>query len=207
MKMTSRILAAAAVVAAFAATTVVAQAQNVRVRGTIEKVDGNLLMVKSRDGADLKLKLKDNASVRGVIKGSLADIKAGTMVGITSMPQADGSLKAVEIHIFPAGLNVNQNHFPWDLMPNSMMTNGRVETSVASVDGQTLTVEYKAKDKPAEQKKITVTPQTIIAAYAAATKADLKAGQKIFVANAPKLPDGTIEVASISYGKEIAPPM
>lgn len=207
MKMTSRVLAAAAVVAAFAATTVVAQAQNVRVRGTIEKVDGDLLMVKSRDGADLKLKLKDNASVRGVIKASLADVKAGALVGITSMPQADGSLKAVEIHIFPAGLNVNQNHFPWDLMPNSMMTNGRVETSVAGVDGQTLTVEYKAKDKPAEQKKITVTPQTIIAAYAPATKADLKVGQKIFVANAPKLPDGTLEVASISYGKEIAPPM
>src|SRR5262245_12851136 len=206
MKATS-ILAAAAVVAVLAATTVVAQQQTVRVRGTIEKVDGNLLTVKSRDGADLNLKLKDDANVRGIVKATLADVKAGVMVGITSMPQADGSLKAVEIHIFPAGLNVNQNHGPWDLMPNSQMTNGRVETSVADVDGQVLTVEYKARDKPPEQKKIVVTPQTIIVAYEPATKEELKVGQKIFVANAPKLPDGTLEVATISYGKNIAPPM
>jgi hypothetical protein len=206
MKLTSRILTAAAVMAAFAATMVVARAENVRVRGTIEKVDGDMLMVKSRDGSELKLKLKDKASVRGVIKASLADIKAGTGVGITSMPQADGSLKAVEIHIFPAGLNYRSFHGNWDLMPGSTMTNGPVETSVAGVDGQVLTVKYKSGDKM-EEKKITVTSKTVIVAYASATKADLKPGQKIFVANAPKLPDGTIEVASISYGKEIAPPM
>jgi Domain of unknown function (DUF5666) len=201
------ILAAAAVAAAFAVTTVAAQAQNVRVRGTIEAIDGNLLTVKSREGTDVKLKLKDDAAVRGIVKATLADVKAGVMVGITSMPQADGSLKAVEIHIFPAGQNVNQNHGPWDLMPNSQMTNGAVQTSVADVDGQVLTVEYKARDKPAEQKKITVTAQTIIVSYEPATKADLKAGQRIFVANAPKLPDGTLEVATISYGKNVAPPM
>jgi len=206
MKATS-ILAAAAVVAVLAATTVVAQQQTVRVRGTIEKVDGNLLTVKSRDGTDLNLKLKDDANVRGIVKATLDDVKAGVMVGITSMPQADGSLKAVEIHIFPANLNVNQSHGPWDLEPNSQMTNGRVETSVADVNGQVLTVEYKARDKPPEQKKITVTPQTIIVAYEPATKDELKVGQKIFVANAPKLPDGTLEVATISYGKNIAPPM
>lgn len=206
MKVTSRILTAAAVVAAFAVTTVVAQAQNVRVRGTIEKIDGDVLTVKSRDGSELKLKLKDNATVRGVIKASLADIKAGTGVGITSMPQADGSLKAVEVHIFPAGLNFNSFHGNWDLMPGSTMTNGPVQTSVAGVDGQVLTVQYKAGDKT-EEKKITVTPQTIIVGYAPATKAELKVGQRIFVANAPKLADGTIEVANISYGKEVPPPM
>jgi hypothetical protein len=204
--MATRILTAAAVAAAFAATTVVAQTQNVRVRGTIEKVDGNVLTVKSREGADLTLKLKPDATVRGVIKASLADIKSGTGVGITSMPQADGSLKAVEIHIFPAGLNFNSFHGNWDLMPNSTMTNGPVQTSVAGVDGQVLTVQYKAGDKT-EEKKITVTPQTIIVTYAPATKADLKVGQKIFVANAPKQADGSIEVANISYGKDIAPPM
>jgi hypothetical protein len=192
---------------AFAGTTVAAQAQNVRVRGTIEKIDGDVLTVKSREGTDLKLKLKDNATIRGVIKASLADIKSGTGVGITSMPQADGSLKAVEIHIFPAGLNFNQFHGPWDLMPNSLMTNGAVQTSVAGVEGQTLTVEYKARDKPAEQKKVMVTPQTVIVGYAPGNKSELKVGQKIFVANAPKLPDGTIDVANISYGKDIAPPM
>jgi hypothetical protein len=206
MKRVTQVLAAVAVATAFAAATVWAQAPT-RVRGTIEKVDGDLLTVKSREGADLKLKLKPNASVRGVVKASLADIKAGVMVGITSMPQADGTLKAVEIHIFPAGLNINQSHGPWDLMPNSTMTNGAVQASVAGVDGQVLTVTYKRGDNPPEEKKILVTPQTIIVKYDAATKADLKAGQRIFVANATKLADGTLEVASISYGKDIAPPM
>ncbi len=207
MKHPFRVLAFTTIAATFAAVSAFAQAQNVRVRGSIEKIDGDLLMVKSRDGADLKLKLKPDAAVRGVVKASLADIKAGVMVGITSMPQADGSLKAVEIHIFPAGQNVNQNHGPWDLLPNSTMTNGAVQASVAGVDGQTLTVTYKRGDNPPEEKKILVTAQTIIAGYSPATKADLKAGQRIFVANAPKLPDGTLEVASISYGKDIAPPM
>jgi hypothetical protein len=206
MKKTSWVLAVTAIVAAFAASAW-AQAQNVRVRGTIEKIDGDLLTVKSRDGSNVNLKLKPDAAVRGIVKATLDDVKAGVMVGITSMPQADGGLKAVEIHIFPAGQNVNQFHGDWDLMPNSLMTNGAVQTSVAGVDGHTLTVEYKTRDKPAEQKKITVTPQTIIVAYAPATKADLKVGQRIFVANAPKLPDGALDVASISYGKDVAPPM
>lgn len=185
-----------------------AQENNVRVRGTIEKVDGNLIMVKARDGNELTLQLKDDASVRAVVPAKLSDIKAGMMVGITSMPQADGSLKAVEIHLFPAGQNVNQAHFAWDLMPNSTMTNGKVETSVAAVDGQTLTVSYKSGDKPAEEKKITVTPQTVIVAFEPASKADLKPGEKVFVANAQKLPDGKLSVASISYGKNgMTPPM
>jgi hypothetical protein len=199
-------LAAAVLGAAFLASSAAAQSQNVRVRGTIEKIDGDLLTVKARDGSDLKLKLKGDAAVRGIVKASLANIKAGIGVGITSMPQADGSLKAVEVHIFPAGQNINSFHGNWDLMPGSTMTNGPVQTSVASVDGQVLTVQYKAGDK-LDEKRIAVTPQTIIVGYAAATKADLKVGQRIFVANAPKLADGTIEVASISYGKDVPPPM
>jgi hypothetical protein len=206
MSKITQVLAVAAIATAFAAATVWAQAP-VRVRGTIEKVDGDLLAVKSREGADLNLKLKPDASVRGVVKASLADVKAGVMVGITSLPQADGSLKAVEIHIFPAGQNVNQSHGPYDSMPNSQMTNGAVTTSVAGVDGQVLTVTVKRGDNPPEEKKILVTPQTIIVKYDPATKAELKAGQRIFVANATKLADGTLEVASISYGKDIAPPM
>ena len=204
MKTIFRTIALAAFAAAFAVTS--AQAQNVRVRGTIEKVEGDLLMVKTRENTDVKLKLKDNATVRGVVKKSLADVKAGVGVGITSKPRPDGTLQAVEIHIFPAGQNFNSFHGNWDLEPGSFMTNGPVDSSVASVDGQVLTVKYKVGDKM-EEKKILVTAQTIIVGYDPATKADLKAGQKIFVANAPKLPDGTLDVASISYGKDIAPPM
>jgi hypothetical protein len=187
--------------------SVAQQTQNVRVRGTVESVEGDVVTVTSRDGAKLNLKLKDGATVRAVVPAKLTDIKAGTNVGITSSPAADGSLTAVEVHIFPAGQNVNAVHFPWDLMPNTFMTNGPVQTSVAAVDGQVLTVQYKAGDK-VEEKQIKVTPKTIIVGYEPATKADLKPGVKVFVAGAPKLPDGSLEVAAISYGKNgMTPPM
>ena len=207
MKMTSRILTAAAVVAAFAVSSVAAQAQNVRVRGTIEKLDGNTLMVKSRDGAELKLTLKDNAAIRGVVKASLADVKAATNVAITSRPRADGTLEAVELRIFPPG-PFNSFHGDWDLTPGSptFMTNGAMQQSVAAVDGQVLTVEHKMPGDKTDIKKILVTPKTIIATTVASTKADLKPGLKVFVANAPRLPDGSLDVGAIQVEKEIPPP-
>jgi hypothetical protein len=206
MKTKLRVLAVAGVVAAFAATT--AQAQNVRVRGAIESVDGNTVTVKSRDGASLKLVLKDNATVRGVVKASLADVKAATNVAITSRPRADGTLEAVELRIFPAGLPFNSFHGDWDLTPGSptFMTNGAAQTSVAGVDGQVLTVEYKIPPDKTDVKKITVTDKTIIATTVAGSKADLKPGLKVFVAGAPKLPDGSLDVANIQVEKEIPPP-
>src|SRR5712691_5907268 len=205
-KITSSILTAAALVAAVAATSVSAQAQNVRVRGAIEKVDGNTVMVKSRDGASLKLVLKDNAAVRGVVKASLADVKASSNVAITSRPRADGTLEAVELRIAPAGQPFNSFHADWDLMPNSFMTNGSLQTSVSGVDGQMLTVKYKVQGKPDEEKKIVVTSKTIIATTVPGTKEDLKPGLKVFVAGAPKLPDGSLDVAAIQVEKEIPPP-
>lgn len=183
------------------------QSPPVRVRGTVEAVNGDVVSVKSRDGADLELKLKDNATVRAVIPAKLTDIKAGTAVGITSSPQADGSLSAIEVHIFPAGQNINAAHFNWDLMPNTFMTNGPVQTSVAAVDGQVLTVQYKSGEK-VEEKQIKITPKTTIVGYEPSSKADLKPGMKVFVAGAPKLPDGSLDVANISYGKDgLTPPM
>ena len=203
----TRVLAAAAVATAFALTTVSVQAQNVRVRGTIEKVDGNVVTVKSRDGGELKLTLKDNANIRGVVKASLADVKASTNVAITSRPRPDGTLQAVELRIFPPG-PFNSFHGDWDLTPGSptFMTNGAMQQSVAAVDGQVLTVEHKMPGDKTDIKKILVTPQTIIATTVAVTKADLKPGLKVFVAGAPKLPDGSLDVGAIQVEKEIAPP-
>jgi hypothetical protein len=206
MKVTSRVLLGAMVAATFALGSVSAQAQNVRVRGTIEKLDGNVLTVKSRDGAELKLTLKDNVRIAGVVKASATDIKPESNVAITSRPRADGTLEAFELRIAPAGQPFNSFHGEWDLMPNSFMTNGSLQTSVTGVDGQTLTVKYKVTGKPDEEKKLIVTPKTIIATTVPGTKADLKPGLKVFVAGAPKLPDGTLDVAAIQVEKEIAPP-
>jgi len=208
MRITSRVLPVALLAATFAlaSATAQAQAQNVRVRGTIESLDGNTLMVKSREGAELKLALKDNVRVGGVVKASLGDVKPDTNVAITSRPRPDGTLEAVELRIFPAGQPFNSFHGDWDLMPNSFMTNGSLQTSVADVDGQVLTVKYKVQGRPDEEKKIVVTPKTIVATTVAGTKADLKPGLKVFVAGAPKLPDGSLDVAAIQVEKEIPPP-
>jgi hypothetical protein len=192
--------------ATFALNSVSAQAQNVRVRGTIEKLDGNVLTVKSRDGAELKLVLKDNVRIAGVVKASLAAVTPDSNVAITSRPRADGTLEAFELRIAPAGQPFNSFHSEWDLMPNSFMTNGSLQTSISGVDGQVLTVKYKIVGKPDEEKKLIVTPKTIIATTVPGTKEDLKPGLKVFVAGAPKLPDGSLDVAAIQVEKEIPPP-
>jgi hypothetical protein len=206
MRVTSQVFTVAMLAATFALSSVSAQAQNVRVRGTIEKLDGNVLIVKSRDGNELKLTLKDNVRVAGVVKASLADVKPESNVAITSRPRADGTLEAYELRIAPAGQPFNSFHSEWDLMPNTQMTNGSLQTAIAGVDGQVLTVKYKITGKPDEEKKLVVTPKTIIATTVAGTKADLKPGLKIFVAGAPKLPDGSLDVAAIQVEKEIPPP-
>ena len=125
-----------------------AQEPPVRVRGTIERVEGDIYIVKARDGGELKVKLADNATVVALVKASLADIKQGSYVGVAGMPQADGSQKALEVHIFPEAMRgTGDGHRGWDLQPSSTMTNGNVEQTAASSDGQVLTLKYKDGEK------------------------------------------------------------
>ena len=192
-----RTLGASAVALLFAASFAAAQApQTVRVRATLENVSVPMLTAKARDGAEMKIKLADNAPVNEVVKASLADIKADSYIAVTAMPQPDGTQKAVAILIFPEAMRgVGEGHRPWDLEPNSTMTNATVAEQVAGTDGQTVTVKYKDGDKT-----ILVTPATIIVTYKKAAASDLKAGQKIFVAAAKKLDDGTLEAPNVAYG-------
>ncbi len=197
MMTTRRTLGASAVALLFAASFAAAQApQMVRVRATLENVSMPMLTAKARDGAEMKIKLADNAPVNEVVKASLADIKDNSYIAVTAMPQPDGSQKAVAILIFPEAMRgVAEGFRPWDLEPSSTMTNATVAEQVKSTDGQTLTVKYKDGDK-----KILVTPATIIVTYKKAAASDLKAGQKIFVAAAKKLDDGTLEAPNVAYG-------
>src|SRR5882762_1019975 len=177
----------------------------VRVRGTVEAVDGAVLTVKSRDGqTTYKVKMADNVAVRGIIKATLADIKDNSFIGVTGMPQADGTQKAVEIHIFPEPLRgTGEGHRPWDLMPNSTMTNATVAQMVKGVSGDEITLKYKDGEK-----KIVVVPSTAIVTYVPADKSELKPGAKIFIAAANKKEDGTLEAATVSVGRDgITPPM
>jgi hypothetical protein len=194
---------------AFAATAALAQQpQTTRIRATIEKVDGNTLMVKARDGANLTVHMADNYRVAAMIKATLADLKPDTYIGVTSMPQADGSLKAIAIHIFQANQRgVGEGHRAWDLTPGSMMTNAAIETTVAATDGQIITVKYKQGDKT-DEKKVVVTPQTAIVRYVPGDKAELKGGVHIIIGAATKKPDGTFGAAALNYGRDgIVPPM
>jgi hypothetical protein len=195
--MTRRTLGVSAATLLFAASFAAAQApQMVRVRATLENVSVPMLTAKSRDGAEMKIKLADNAPVNEVVKASLADIKADSYIAVTAMPQPDGSQKAVAILIFPEAMRgVGEGHRPWDLEANSTMTNATVAEQVAGTDGQTVTVKYKDGGK-----KILVTPATIIVTYKKSAASDLKAGQKIFVAAAKKLDDGTLEAPNVAYG-------
>jgi hypothetical protein len=181
----------------FGASIATAQApQIVRVRATIESVDGAMLTAKARDGAEMKIKLADNAPVNEVVKASLADIKPNSFVAVTGTPQPDGSQKAVAVVIFPEAMRgVGEGHRPWDYEPNSTMTNATVDNEVTGVAGQTLTVKYKDGEQ-----KIVVAPTTEITTMAKKSAADLKPGQKIFVPGAKKLPDGTLEAPNVAFG-------
>ena len=188
---------------ALVASTAWAQNATVRVRGTIERVQDGVYIVKSRDGAELKLKLAAGGGVVAVVPAKLADIKQGKYIGVTGMPMADGSQKAIGIHIFlDAQRGLAEGHQPWDREPNSTMTNANVEATVASAQGQVLTLKYKDGEK-----KIVVPDGTPIVAYAPGDASDMKPGAKIFVGGAKKLPDGTLETGRVAVSKGAAPPM
>jgi hypothetical protein len=176
----------------------------VRVRGTIASVDGQTLDVKGRDGTPIKVKLADDVKVLAVDKKSLADVKQGVFVGITAMPQPDGTQKAVEIHIFPEALRgTGEGHRAWDLMPNSTMTNANIDSAVTSNDGQELVLKYKDGEK-----KFAVPANVEVVMFAPTTVADLKPGEHIFIAAGKKQPDGTIAAPSVVVGRNgVNPPM
>jgi hypothetical protein len=208
--MTRRTVGASAIGLLFAVSFAAAQAPQggappVRIRGTIEKVDGSNLTLKARDGSTVNIKLADNARITAMVKATLDDIKVGTFIGVTAMPQPDGSQKAIGIHIFmDAQRGVVPARFsPWDREPGSTMTNADVTSTVASVDGQVMMVKY-----PDGEKKIIVPPNTPVVKFVPGNAADLKPGAQMIVIAGQKQPDGTVLAPAINVGRDgAAPPM
>jgi len=196
---TKAVIAGIAFLAALVAAPAFAQApQTVRLRGVIEKVDGQTVLAKSDKGADLKLNLADKMLVVEVVKASLADIKQGDFIGSGAMPQPDGSQKAIEVHIFADSMRGTGEGFrPWDGAPNSTMTNGTVATSVTSVDGPVITVKYKDGEK-----NIVVTPDVPIVRYAIGDMSAVKPGVAFAIVAAVKQPDGSFNINRINVGKD-----
>ncbi len=188
------VLIAAALLAAVGATSVSAQ-QTMRVAGTIEKVDGDKVVVKA-NGAETTLTLTAKAQIVGVAKASLADIKSGDFVGSAAMPQADGSQKALEVHIFAESMRgTGEGHRPFTV-PGSTMTNGTVGDMVTATGANTLTVKYKDGEK-----KIVVGPDVPVVRYVVSDRSELKAGAHIVALNAVKKPDGSIDAPRINVGR------
>jgi len=194
-------------VAMVSATSLYAFAQkapvSTRVRGTIESVDGDTLNVKSRSGEDMKLHMASDMRVAGITKISLSDIKVGSFIGTTTVPGPDGTPKAVEVHVFPESMRgTGEGSRPWDLRPNSSMTNATVAESVVGNDGHTLLVKYKEGEK-----KVLVSPDTPVVTYVPGDKSELKAGAKV-IAFMKKESDGSYDVDRVGVGLDgLTPPM
>jgi len=180
------------------------QPPTVRIRGTIEAIDGSLLTVKSRDGSEMKVRMTDNVAVVGVANIAMSEIKPGSYIGVSGMPEPDGTQKAIAVHIFPeAQRGVAEGFRPWDLRPNSTMTNATVAETVASTDGQNILVKYKDGEK-----KVVVPPGTPIVTFVPGDKSELKPGFFFIVSGATKKDDGTLEANRVNVGRDgITPPM
>jgi hypothetical protein len=202
MNMTRRALGAAIIAVSLAASAAFAQ-QPGRIRGQIEKADGDMMVLKTREGAMLNVKVDEKSRVSALVKATLADIKPDTFIGIAGVARPDGSIEAFSVHIPPAALRgQGEGMRPWDARPGSSMTNAYFESAVASADGNVLTVKNKDGEK-----KVIVANATVIAAAAPADKAELKPGAQIIIFGQEKLPDGTILIKSMYVGRGVTPAM
>jgi len=200
----TRPLIAVAMVALSIGCAIAQQAPTLRIRGTIESVDGNTLGIKTREGSDVKVRMTDNVAVFAVVKTSLSEIKEGSYIGVTGLPEPDGAQKAIAVHIFPENQRGAAEGFrPWDARANSTMTNATVAQTVKGTDGQNITVKYKDGEK-----NVVVPPDTPIVTFVAGDKTELKPGAKLIIFGAAKKDDGALEGNRVNVGRDgITPPM
>jgi hypothetical protein len=202
--MVLKILGFVGVAVASLSLSLPASAQASRIRGEITSVDGLNLTVKTRAGTDVVVHLVNGANVATVVKAAMSDIKPDSFVGAAAMPQPDGTLKALEIHIFPPAMRgTGEGSRDFDLQPGSTMTNATVAYEVAATDGQKLTLKYKDGEKT-----VIVTPGTPVVAMDGGSIADIKAGAGVVVFASGKNADGSVDARALVVGKDgTKPPM
>jgi hypothetical protein len=202
MTMTRRALGMAVVLSLAASTSFAQQPPTVRVAGTLESFDGHVLAIKSPKLGAVKVTLTGDATVFGVSKATIADVKPGAYIGVGAMPQPDGSQRAIQVTVFaPVQRGLGEGFRPWSARPNSTMTNGAVEQTVAGIDGRVVMVKYKGGEQ-----KIVVPPDAVILAYMVGDKSELKPGAHVAIVRALKKPDGSLEASRINVGRgEVVP--
>jgi hypothetical protein len=175
----------------------------VRLRGTIEKLDGNALTVKSREGQDVAVTLADNVQVAYLVKKSMADIKSGDYLASTGIKGTDGKIHAIEVRIFPEAMRgAGEGQFPWDLKPDTVMTNATAGTITKTGDGNVVSVTYKENTS-----EYVIDADTPIFTYEQGDKSLLVPGAAVFIV-APKKDDGSITAARVTVEKDgVKPPM
>jgi hypothetical protein len=194
----------AAIFVAVLALSAAAQNPPARIRGTVEKLDGQTLMVKSRDGQSLSIALAPNFTVRAVVAKTVADIKPGDFVASTSVKGADGKLRAIEVHILPESLRgvVREGQSPWDLVPDSLMTNATAAQITTAPEGQVIKVTYEGGEA-----EVIIPPGIPIVGYVPGDPSLLKSGAAVFI-TAQKKPDGTLTASSVTAEKDgVKPPL
>ncbi len=200
----TRVTLAALLIAAVSAVAV-AQAPSppVRIRGTVEKIDGTKLTIKANNGQSMNVKLADNYTVMGIAKASLADIAGGKFIGTTTLGERNGALVALEVHIFPENMRgTGEGHYDWDLRPDSKMTNANVANVTSMGKDRVLTVQYKGGEK-----KVLVPEKAVIVSFTPTERSALKPGAKVFAVT-QRQPDGSLTAARVNVGlKGQVPPM
>ena len=167
----------------------------VRVRGTVEKIDGQNLTVTARNGETITIKLADNFVVMGIAKASMADIASGKFIGTTTVGEREGALIALEVHVFPESMRgTGEGHYDWDLRPSSKMTNANVANVVSIGKDRILTVQYKGGEK-----KILVPESAVIVSFTPTDRSTLKPGAQVFV-NSQRQPDGSLTAPRVNVG-------
>ena len=185
------------------ATLATAQTSTERIRGDVLRLDANILQVKTRAGEALTVKLADNFTVSAIVRRNLAAVVPGAFVGTATMPNPDGTLRALEVLVFPeAARGSGEGHYPWDLQPGSMMTNATVSDVVAVDAARRMTLRYKDGEKV-----VVVPPDAPIVSFEPGDRAMLVPGAHVIL-GAARQPDGTLTASRISVGKDgLVPPM
>ena len=156
------------------ATGAFAQQQNTNIRGMVSAFDGKTIAIKTNDGRNLSVSLPETVAVAATKAFTLADVKPGMKLGVTTVKGPNGAVMAIDVRPIPA--TANEGLSSYDLAPESTMTNATLEATAVGTNGQELTLNYKTGTV-----KALVTPSTAMSASTPGERTDIKPGETIFV--------------------------